>query len=98
MNKLEDSRIAIIGLGYVGLPLAVEFGKQFDTVGYDIHNARIAELKQGRDSTSGQLHNDTAYGIVDGGTVVSRTPLTSLKPGDIAITPKGKNIRDPQLQ
>ena len=50
-DRLDQSRIAIIGLGYVGLPLAVEFGKQFATVGYDIHAARIAELKQGRDST-----------------------------------------------
>ena len=45
------ARIAIVGLGYVGLPLAVEFGKQYPTVGYDIHAARIAELKAGRDST-----------------------------------------------
>ena len=48
--------------------------------------------KAGRDSTTGQLHNDTAYGIVDETAVVSRTPLLSLKPNDI------KNIRDPQLQ
>ena len=51
MKKLEDSRIAIIGLGYVGLPLAVEFGKHFDTTGYDIRSARVAELREGRDST-----------------------------------------------
>lgn len=54
--------------------------------------------KRGKDSTAGQLHNDTAYGVVDATTVVSRTPLLSLKPGDIAVTPKGKNIRDLQLQ
>ena len=47
----KDTRIAIIGLGYVGLPLAVEFGKQYDTVGYDIRASRIAELRAGRDST-----------------------------------------------
>lgn len=52
----------------------------------------------GKDSTAGQLHNDTAYGVVDDLTVVSRTPLLSLKPGDIEVTTKGKNIRDPQLQ
>lgn len=51
MIKLEDSRIAIIGLGYVGLPLAVEFGKYFDTTGYDIRSGRVAELRNGRDST-----------------------------------------------
>jgi len=54
--------------------------------------------KHGRDSTAGQLHNETAYGIVDETRVVSRTPLTALKPGDIELTPKGKNIRDAQLQ
>jgi CRISPR-associated endonuclease Csn1 len=54
--------------------------------------------KKGKDSTAGKLHNDTAYGVVDATTVVSRTPLFSLKPVDIAVTPNGKNIRDPQLQ
>ncbi|WP_040884657.1 type II CRISPR RNA-guided endonuclease Cas9 [Maritimibacter alkaliphilus] len=54
--------------------------------------------KHGKDSTAGRLHNDTAYGIVDDHTVVSRTPLLSLKPGDIEVTTKGKNIRDTQLQ
>ncbi|MDQ3228443.1 MAG: Vi polysaccharide biosynthesis UDP-N-acetylglucosamine C-6 dehydrogenase TviB, partial [Pseudomonadota bacterium] len=51
MSDIDNARIAIIGLGYVGLPLAVEFGKQYDTVGFDINAARIAELKEGRDST-----------------------------------------------
>lgn len=43
--------LAIIGLGYVGLPLAVEFGKQYSTLGFDVNNARLAELQQGHDST-----------------------------------------------
>lgn len=43
--------VCIIGLGYVGLPLAVEFGKQINTVGFDIHQRRIAELKAGNDHT-----------------------------------------------
>ncbi|HRP71845.1 MAG TPA: Vi polysaccharide biosynthesis UDP-N-acetylglucosamine C-6 dehydrogenase TviB [Luteimonas sp.] len=47
----QDTRIAVVGLGYVGLPLAVEFGKQYDTVGFDINVARIKELGEGRDST-----------------------------------------------
>ena len=47
----QAPRIAIIGLGYVGLPLAVEFGKRFDTIGYDIRPDRVAELREGRDST-----------------------------------------------
>jgi UDP-N-acetyl-D-mannosaminuronate dehydrogenase len=47
----QHLRIAVVGLGYVGLPLAVEFGKRYATVGYDINAARIAELRAGRDST-----------------------------------------------
>ena len=50
-HTLKNTRIAIIGLGYVGLPLAVEFGKQYAATGFDINAARIAELKQGKDST-----------------------------------------------
>src|SRR4051794_40121054 len=49
--SLKDRRIAVVGLGYVGLPLAVEFGKQFDTLGFDIKAPRIAELQAGKDST-----------------------------------------------
>jgi len=52
MSRLQDEKqIAIIGLGYVGLPLAVEFGKKFKTVGFDINAKRIAALKEGIDST-----------------------------------------------
>ena len=49
--NLRRCRIGLIGLGYVGLPLAVEFGKHFDTVGFDVKPDRIAELEAGRDST-----------------------------------------------
>lgn len=49
--KTNQSKIAVIGLGYVGLPLAVEFGKCRSVVGFDIHAGRIAELQQGKDST-----------------------------------------------
>jgi UDP-N-acetyl-D-galactosamine dehydrogenase len=51
MKALEDSKIAVVGLGYVGLPLAVEFGKIVDTVGYDIRAARVTELQGGNDRT-----------------------------------------------
>ena len=49
--NLENKKIAIIGLGYVGLPLAVEFGKQYQTLGFDINKSRIVELQSGTDST-----------------------------------------------
>ena len=51
MLQLAELKIAIIGLGYVGLPLAVEFGKKVPVVGFDIHQKRIDELKSGQDHT-----------------------------------------------
>ncbi|MDH5572506.1 MAG: Vi polysaccharide biosynthesis UDP-N-acetylglucosamine C-6 dehydrogenase TviB [Gammaproteobacteria bacterium] len=51
MLTLENTRIGVIGLGYVGLPLAVEFGKSMDVVGFDINVPRVNELKSGHDST-----------------------------------------------
>lgn len=48
--KLENLKIAIIGLGYVGLPLAVEFGKKLPVIGFDIHQKRIQELQRGPDN------------------------------------------------
>lgn len=44
-------KIAVIGLGYVGLPLAIEFGKKYDTIGYDINDNRVKQLKAGVDNT-----------------------------------------------
>ena len=49
--KEQDKKIAIIGLGYVGLPLAVAFGKQYDVIGFDINRQRIAQLREGIDLT-----------------------------------------------
>ena len=51
MNKLNNPKIAVIGLGYVGLPLAVEFGKKFPTIGLDINTKRVRELQGGHDHT-----------------------------------------------
>ena len=60
MIKLRKCRIGIIGLGYVGLPLAVEFGKHFDTTGFDVKVTRVAELRAGRDSTLEVSSNELA--------------------------------------
>ena len=60
LNELIDSKkikISIIGLGYVGLPLAVEFGKQYKTIGFDVNNNRIAALIDGHDVT-GELSQE----------------------------------------
>ena len=43
---MDNSKIAIIGLGYVGLPLSIEFGKVFKTIGFDTKQSRVADLKE----------------------------------------------------
>ncbi|MGV3561135.1 nucleotide sugar dehydrogenase [Larkinella arboricola] len=50
-KEMKATRIAVVGLGYVGLPLAVEFGKKYEVVGYDIDERRVAELRSGYDRT-----------------------------------------------
>ena len=51
MFNLSKAKIGIVGLGYVGLPLAFEFSKKFPTIGFDTDNTRIQELKNGIDTT-----------------------------------------------
>lgn len=50
-RTVENAKIAIIGLGYVGLPLAIEFGKKHDVLGFDINAERVKELQEGKDRT-----------------------------------------------
>ena len=52
-NKIEDKTVvlALLGLGYVGLPLAVEFGKKYKVIGFDINEKRVDELRSGKDRT-----------------------------------------------
>ena len=58
--KLENAKIAVIGLGYVGLPLLVEFGKKFDCLGFDINKGRVAELQENRDRTNEMTSEELA--------------------------------------
>ena len=53
LKKIElcEAKIAVIGLGYVGLPLAVEFGKKFNTVGFDVKTSRLEALRRFEDVT-----------------------------------------------
>ncbi len=60
-NVTEAVKIGIIGLGYVGLPLAVEFGKKFQTVGFDLKESRIDALRAGDDAT-GEVDTDGLAG------------------------------------
>jgi UDP-N-acetyl-D-galactosamine dehydrogenase len=85
------NKIAIIGLGYVGLPLAVEFGKHFETIGFDIHQTRIDELKTGYDRT---LESDKES-ILSSNHLTFTNQLDDLKAANIFIvtvpTPIDKN-------
>src|SRR5690606_3792123 len=50
-SSLDQSKIAVIGLGYVGLHLAIEFANKYDVLGFDINPVRVEELSQGKDPT-----------------------------------------------
>ncbi len=63
MPSLDKTKIGVIGLGYVGLPLAVEFGKQYPTVGFDISAVRIEELRRGVDATLEAEPEDLAAAV-----------------------------------
>jgi len=67
--SVEQAKLGIIGLGYVGLPLAVEFGKRFATLGFDIDARRIADLRAGHDDTReverAQLQQAARLGFTD---------------------------------
>ncbi|MGY3038751.1 UDP-N-acetyl-D-galactosamine dehydrogenase [Rhodanobacter sp. TND4EL1] len=81
MGNLEDTKLAIVGLGYVGLPLAVEFGKRYDTVGFDINQARIGELANGHDRT---LEVDSAE-IAEAGHLRFSAELADLRDRNVYI-------------
>ena len=49
--NIKKMKISVVGLGYVGLPLAIEFAKKYKVVGFDINKERIRELKEGKDRT-----------------------------------------------
>ena len=79
--NLRNLKIGIVGLGYVGLPLAVEFGKRFSTVGFDIKADRVAELNRGIDST---LECD-AKELAEADKLSYTTNLKDLKPCRVFI-------------
>ena len=81
MIKKQDFKIAIIGLGYVGLPLAVEFGKKFKTVGFDINEIRIKELLDCNDSTKEVSRNE----IMDSKSLVFSSKIDAIKNSNIFI-------------
>ena len=97
----SNNQIAIIGLGYVGLPLAVEFAKKYKTVGYDINQLRIDELNKFNDITLEVDHKELESVIIDldskntsNGLFIS-SEISSIKDANIFIitvpTPTDKN-------
>lgn len=98
---IEHSRIAVIGLGYVGLPLAVEFAKKYKTFGFDINEARIAELNSGFDHTleisSEDLNRELTYDCTSPLGLYCTNDLEKIKNCTIYIvtvpTPVDKNNR-----
>lgn len=92
-----ENKIAIIGLGYVGLPLAVEFGKKFNTIGFDINRERIDELNNGHDSTLEVSDNDLQSVLkLEKNGLTCSDDLSLLKGANIYIitvpTPTDKNF------
>jgi UDP-N-acetyl-D-galactosamine dehydrogenase len=79
--NLRNLNIGVVGLGYVGLPLAVEFGKRFDTVGFDIKTARVDELRSGHDSTL----ETTGEELAEATRLSYTTRLEDLKPCRVFI-------------
>jgi UDP-N-acetyl-D-galactosamine dehydrogenase len=83
MQKLRDSKIAIIGLGYVGLPLAVEFSKKYSTLGFDIKKSRVNELNHGTDSTL-EVDDKSLKSAFDNGLTLSNN-LESIRSSNVFI-------------
>jgi len=78
---MSTPKIAVIGLGYVGLPLAVEFGKHYDTVGFDINKTRVEELRRGVDRTLETSTED----IESARQLTVTSDIDDLKPCDIFV-------------
>ena len=74
-SQVANSKIGVVGLGYVGLPLAVEFSKKFQVLGYDIDEKRVAELNLGHDKTNEIISDDLIY--------LQKVKFTS-KPSDLS--------------
>jgi UDP-N-acetyl-D-galactosamine dehydrogenase len=58
IREIKNKKICVIGLGYVGLPLALEFGKKYDTIGFDINTERVDNLKLGIDNSKENTYED----------------------------------------
>lgn len=96
MMNISDKKIAIIGLGYVGLPLAVEFGRKYNTIGFDINQSRINELNNGIDNTL-EIEKEDLSTVLGNGLFKVTSNKTDLSQSNVFIvtvpTPTDKNNR-----
>ncbi|MBT6577104.1 MAG: Vi polysaccharide biosynthesis UDP-N-acetylglucosamine C-6 dehydrogenase TviB, partial [Gammaproteobacteria bacterium] len=79
-----ENKICIIGLGYVGLPLAVEFGQKYATIGFDISRQRIDELANGHDKTR-EITDDYLVGVLKNHPLTFTTAIEETKDCNIYI-------------
>lgn len=77
-KTIGNARIAIIGLGYVGLPLAVEFARKYSVVGFDINESRVEELMQGKDRTL-EINDDVLRSVISEGDAIGLTFSSKLE-------------------
>jgi len=82
--KLENCKIAVIGLGYVGLPLAVEFGKKYPTVGFDINLQRVNDLNSGIDHTN-EVELEELHKVLNNNLFSLSNEIESIKGSNIYI-------------
>jgi len=80
----NNTKIAIIGLGYVGLPLAVEFAKKYKVIGFDINNSRVDELKSGNDHTLEVSSVDLKKVLVSKAEIESKNQIGLLPSADVS--------------
>lgn len=83
MLNLNEPKIAIIGLGYVGLPLAVEFSKKYTTIGFDINKSRINELNNSNDATL-EVDNKSLKSALENGLILTNS-LKSISTSNVYI-------------
>ncbi len=96
IKKMMENKICIVGLGYVGLPLAVEFGKKYQTIGFDLNKQRIKELIRGYDRTK-EIDNIYLTDVVQNYRLTFTTSISDARDCNIFIvtvpTPLDKNKR-----
>ncbi|MBT3520485.1 MAG: nucleotide sugar dehydrogenase, partial [Gammaproteobacteria bacterium] len=80
---MKNIKIAVIGLGYVGLPLAVEFAKKYGVVGFDINTKRVAELRKGIDETLEITNEQLSAVLVENAKALANDNIGLLASSDI---------------